>query len=454
MTTDILGPANASNSTTTRPADGRTIGGTDTWFQDCTTPTSGDGTDITAAQLNSILANLRALTRVNGNLGTGAQVVAEDNTDTMLARSVGQFIQRGQNNYAVDTGSADALVCNPPTAFEEYKAGMFLFVKKGSSPNATTTPTITISGIGALNIIRADTTAIQPNDLPANGLLFLFLDGTNARLIGIPPAAVRIKLVVNITMFINASTGNDLNFGSSSFPFRTRQGCWNYLQNFIDMAGFTVTVDVANMSVTDSLIAIGPITGCLSEQSLVFVGNVSSPASCAIAVVSGSCWRAHSGARFSIRGFRHAASGSGLFQGFGCLSEGPGSSIYMDHCDFGVHGVAHIGCLNGGQHFLNGAYSVFGNSPAHYYAFNGGNIYTLASLAVTFSSPCTFSSAFASCNGSGSGINLPGITFSGSTVSGQRYLGSVNCALQTNGGGANYFPGSIAGSVTFGGQYI
>jgi len=50
-------------------------------------------------------------------------------------------------------------------------------------------------------------------------------------------------------------------------------------------------------------------------------------------------------------------------------------------------------------------------------------------------------------------INAGTCPWSGGTVAGQRYLGQQNGVIQTLGGGANYFPGNVAGSLDTGGQY-
>ncbi|MCP1779034.1 hypothetical protein [Bradyrhizobium japonicum] len=41
----------------------------------------------------------------------------------------------------------------------------------------------------------------------------------------------------------------------------------------------------------------------------------------------------------------------------------------------------------------------------------------------------------------------------GATVTGPRYAATSNGVIATGGGGANYFPGSIAGSISAGGIY-
>lgn len=86
MGLDILGPANAVNSTTARPAETRIFGGADTFFKPCSSPSALDGTAVQAVFLNGVLQQLRRAIRGMG--------VAEDNSDDMLLKAI-QAAQSG-----------------------------------------------------------------------------------------------------------------------------------------------------------------------------------------------------------------------------------------------------------------------------------------------------------------------------------------------------------------------
>src|SRR4051812_49301882 len=97
--TDLMGPASALNSTTSRPTESRTFGGTATWFKGCSNVGVQDGTQVQAVYLNGMLAQLR-------NAITGLiPVAAQDNSDNMLLKA----IQSVQLKYCIDTGAANAL---------------------------------------------------------------------------------------------------------------------------------------------------------------------------------------------------------------------------------------------------------------------------------------------------------------------------------------------------------
>lgn len=174
--TDILGPANAPNFTTTRPADDRTIGATDTWMKDCTAPGNNDGTKIKAAQFNSMIGNMRALVRGNGNTGAGPAVVTEDNADDMILRGVLHLIQRGQQTYAVAAGTTNALTVSLTPPLAEYKAGEVLTVK--ISATNTGAATLNVNGLGVKSILRGDGAPLQAGDLVAGQLASIQYDGT------------------------------------------------------------------------------------------------------------------------------------------------------------------------------------------------------------------------------------------------------------------------------------
>lgn len=93
------------------------------------------------------------------------------------------FASKNATTILADTGTADALVLTPAVALTSYAAGQSFWITKGGSPNATTTPTIAISGLLAKTIVRRDGTAIVAGDLAAALDFFVYYDGTNFRVL-------------------------------------------------------------------------------------------------------------------------------------------------------------------------------------------------------------------------------------------------------------------------------
>jgi hypothetical protein len=76
----------------------------------------------------------------------------------------------------------------------------------------------------------------------------------------------------------------------------------------------------------------------------------------------------------------------------------------------------------------------------------------MANLTATLSGAPAFSSQFAFADRLGF-ITNANVVYSGSAT-GTRYVANSNAVINTNGGGASYFPGSVAGSTATGGQYL
>jgi hypothetical protein len=152
-----------------------------------------------------------------------------------------------QTFYAVDSGTADAMVATPVPPVPALTTNVSLLAIKGASPNATTTPTINVSGLGPKTITRLDGSALLAGDLPASALLPLHYDGTVFRLKWpITPKQVVTKLSGNLTIYVRTD-GNDSNNGltnSAGGAFATIQGAWNAIFGLYDPAGFTITIQL------------------------------------------------------------------------------------------------------------------------------------------------------------------------------------------------------------------
>lgn len=177
MSLDIIGPANAPNSTTTRPTDDRSFGVTDTWFQDCTSPSANDGTKLKASFMNAVAGAFRALVRSNGNTALAAPIVVENNADDAMAlKAIQHQIQRGLTNYSLDTGGTNSVIVAPSPPVAEYKTGLVIRTKIAATN--TGSATVNVSGIGAAGIARWDGSPIQAGDLTAGAVVALFCDST------------------------------------------------------------------------------------------------------------------------------------------------------------------------------------------------------------------------------------------------------------------------------------
>lgn len=97
-------------------------------------------------------------------------------------------LKRGTVNYAEDTGAVNAIAVSVnPTVITALADGMEVRVKVKFA-NTTAAPTLNLNGLGAVVIARADGSAIQPSDIPANIVTFSY-NATTAKWVFTPPGA-------------------------------------------------------------------------------------------------------------------------------------------------------------------------------------------------------------------------------------------------------------------------
>lgn len=269
--------------------------------------------------------------------------------------------------------------------------------------------------------------------------------------VAVPPSGIRRRLSASIALYV-ATTGSDSNDGfSAGTPFLTLQKAVEYART-VDTAGFSITINVANGTYSGAgAILTAPLIG---GGSLYFTGNPSNPALCVVnntqSTGNASAFVATGGGQIVVNGFQvQSAIGDGLF------AQGSGSVVSYQNILFGpCTSGAHVRAFGGGQAIIQaGTYTIAQSAQYHFMCTQGGSIYNNAgAITVTISGTLTFSQAFAAANLSSS-QNLQVLTFSGGSVTGLRYAAASTSTIFTGGGGVNYFPGSIAGTVTGNGYY-
>jgi hypothetical protein len=312
---------------------------------------------------------------------------------------------------------------------------------KAGVPAATgsqTTPAPDAGNVGlyAVTVANGATTIIGGNIAVLPTAPFLTT-------IGALQAGQRTRLTANTTFYV-ATTGSDANNGlSAATPWLTLQHAYNAIQASYDCNGFAPTISVANGTYTAGLAALGPIVGYPFVQ---VTGNVGTPASCFVNVTNGNCFSAAYGAVLFVNGFKVAATGtSPNGQGVATGTEG---ALNYGNMEFGACGVAHASSTGNGVLTANANYTISGSAPAH---FSANSLLNCSGVTITLTGTPAFSSAFAVAVGIAE-VYAPGLTFVGSAT-GPRYAATLNAVINTNGGGASYFPGNSVGSVATGGLY-
>jgi hypothetical protein len=452
MSTDILGPASAQNAVTVRPSDTRVFSAFDSWFKDCTSALLNDGTKLEAAFMNAVLGSMRELIRGNGLTALAAPVVTEDNTDVMLLRAVQHLIQRNQTRYGDDTGTANTIVIAPTPAAKEYKKGMEMITKVAVTNLGAST--LNVSGLGPITIKRMDGGALESGDLIAGQVAHFFYDGTFWQLVNARQNVIKL-LTANTTFYVNGTTGHDTNYNGTAAvvsgvngPFKTIQRAVNEGFKFGPSATYGITILVADNTYLEAV-----IWPTVPGPAITIEGNAITPANVHINSTG-------IGSAISVNGpnvgtIRHLKWTAGSANTAGVGANGAGASMFTHNTE---SGACASWCFlgNGGGAVNIGAHKFTGNVGDAFAAYRNGTINLQGAVAYNISTPIVVGGAFARVV-SGGQIEVPATgtpTFTNpGNVTGKKYDATLNGVINTQGAGVNYFPGTVAGTNTTGGQY-
>jgi hypothetical protein len=269
-------------------------------------------------------------------------------------------------------------------------------------------------------------------------------DGAASRWYALVRPAGREVLTANRTYYVRTD-GSDAHSGlsnTSGEAFLTIQKAIDTAVA-LDLSVYAVTIQVGAGTYTQPLvlkdyIGAGPIT---------LTGNTATPTSVRIQPASGTPVSVSSVPhKWIVQGFQLTAPASTQ-----CLSIANNSSLDFQNIQFdAVSGGIHMLASGGSVVTATGPYTIAGSAAIHAYTVTGAT-FNSYNIAITLSGTPAWSSAGWFADRAGI-IIASGMTFSGSAT-GKRYESDMNSILYTNGSGANYFPGSVAGTTSTGGQY-
>jgi hypothetical protein len=266
----------------------------------------------------------------------------------------------------------------------------------------------------------------------------------------------------NTDYYVNVNTGNDSNDGSApNQAFKTLQRASDHLLYNVDINGQYVTVHIADGTYAPFTMQTNPI-GNVDANTLQFIGNIGSPGSVIISAANTSCIWFNNGCQVTVKGMtlRSPSPTDGFISGIGLVALG-GAGIHMANMTFDTCGLRHIHVADNGTVWAAGAYNITGGSQQHVMCAAGGRLFWgpwfgEGAFTVTLTNNPTFSYAFAVAQTQASiGASSVSVTFSGTAV-GKRYAVDTVSLIDIQGGGVNYFPGTIAGTdaPTTSGHYI
>jgi hypothetical protein len=276
-------------------------------------------------------------------------------------------------------------------------------------------------------------------------------DGANGETIG-GKLVWRERLTAARTYYVRAD-GNDANTGlvnSAGGAFLTAQKAANVIKDTLDLAGFVVTVQYGDGTYTGGVIIQGFCVGQQNYSSIVFQGNNAAPANVTVHTTAlGWCFYARSGAQFTVKDLKVQTTTSGS-----CIrSVFPGSIVICRSLNFGPCAFNHVDASFQAYLSLNNGdpYTISGGAVRHMQATHNGMIDASAGATITLTGTPAFSQEFVGAD-LGGVVQAVGNTYSGAAT-GKRYEITTNANIITGGGGANYFPGNVAGTNDGTGTY-
>jgi hypothetical protein len=456
---DLLGPANAPGAVTSRPGDTRAFGTVDTFFKDCSSPLLDDGTEFQAAWYNQVLAVLRALARGNGQTAGAIDIVTQNNADdNLVLKAVQHLIQRGQPQWAVDTGAANAMVIAPTPAVAEYTPGLRFFIKTAAAPTGPTT--LNASALGNANVYNNVNQPLSGGEWVAGQIIQVAYDGANFQLVWIKQPGAPIYLNTTRDYYINSVTGSNSNDGlTPGTPWATLAFAAQFISRF-NLNGFNLNMHVANGGY-----ASVSLPGLSGTGKVNWIGNLASPASCVITGTnSSSVFSLGASGQHTMDGFRVTASGAAPGDGICGFSCAGNNTLVLGAIDFGPCVGAHIsasqnalvsnltaGCL----WTISGGCSGNALEDGSFLYTYGGKFITNSAggPAINVPGPITLAGSFVEAHYSAFAQLVYASLTGGGNVTGRRFLSDTNSNISVAGGGASYYPGTIAGvasSATFG----
>lgn len=259
-------------------------------------------------------------------------------------------------------------------------------------------------------------------------------------------------LTGNRTYYVRTD-GADTNSGlvdSAGGAFLTVQKAMDIITSTLDVAGYTVTVQIKDGTYTAGV----QIKNWVGGGVIVFQGNSGTPANVFFNVTGAAIFDASYGILPGIVRIKDLKTKT-TTSGFHIVSRSPGR-LQFTNIVFDAAPLAHV-VTAGGLIEPYGSYSIIGAAQFHWITDTNGVInVTGADLpspigTITITGTPAFSQ-FAHAEGV-SMMAVSGIMFSGSAT-GTRYGVSGNALIRTgSGASATYLPGNVNGAATEGGQY-
>jgi hypothetical protein len=369
-----------------------------------------------------------------------------------------------------DAGTANQYQVTQTPAPTSYFKYMTVVTKIGNTNTGAST--LNCNALGPKPIVHVDGSILTSGELKVNSVVCFIYDGTNFQMVWSSASGSGsggpIYLLAPKTFYVNYGTGDDTNYDGSAAtftapnhgPYKTLQRATNEINKF-NLNGYSVTVNVANSaSYTYWYLPQPGGSGSVSWQGATPV----TPSSVTVTGTNFSaCIGTYCGLQF-LDGFKLVSGGSTSGGDNLCaMNIGYASRVGIGHMEFGACSGSHMMAAGGAYIVPRSNITISGGcagnslgSGAHAYnnmsAAVGVNGLDLPIYSVTVA--CTIQYFVVSSHAGQGNLFWSGSITGYGNVTGTRYLAQMNGVIDSSGGGVNYYPGTIVGTTSSGGQYV
>lgn len=356
-------------------------------------------------------------------------------------------IQSGLVNFAVDTGVVNQMSVVLTPALTGYYRGLRIYIM--AAVNNTGATLLSASGLPFKPVVRRDGSDLKANDITAGSIQLYVYDGINFQLFGAGMSGGAGLLTQNLHIWVNYAIGNDANDGTANdaaHALKNLQAAIN-LAYIYPPSQYTITIHVA-----DSLNYQGFYTPYWSGPNISIIGNVANPQNVLVTGQNTHACAVSGVNTVTIQGITVATTINAAGPGGGFISAN-GATLNVLNCRSnyvtGAVFEAYQANIAIGVHTFNG------NCNEMYWSFLNGLIQWIDGTTQTIAQAITVGTA--TCLAlQGGAVSVPPSRFTvvnPGLVTGKKYQASMNGTIGTSGGGINFFPGTVAGSIDSGGQY-
>lgn len=364
-------------------------------------------------------------------------------------------VQSGQWEFGVASGTNAYTVALSPAPLVRPQ-GMEILVY--IPPGQVNTLAATLNdGLGIAPFVRQGGGALAPGDV--SGFVPIVFDSTSWRVNGFVTSDILALITANApqitpnnpTLYVDIN-GSDTNNGSSSSQaFRTAVAALSYGVSRFSLGGKTLTIQLVSAGTYTAPPSIPSSIG-----ALVIQGNASNPNGY---ILSGP---GSSGAVIGVSGVSVTFRGVTIYNtsstGNGIAMQ-TGGAVTLDACSHGAANNNTAGSLvvafSGGSVNIVNASNIQTDCSSVLTGAGGTINVSGAAFNVTKAGGGTIAvtTGFATAYQCGT-VSAGSTSFMGAGATGPKYSVSGNGVVNVNGGGANYWPGTTAGTTATGGQYL